>query len=640
MDADVSRYFFGVKEDVSSDWKDLAFHLDIGDTRNIASRNRDDKSCCMDMLQTWKRLNGDQATAEALVHALIAANLQSAANNLRRKLGEDPTPITVHSEHHVEVPQVRENAARSENGSFSCKILKCLDISCVFCNNTVWFGFLYTFCFLVKPEVVMIITIASLAIYVIQLILKSIVKVRREKPQANNAEIRPRAGRQDQAGQGDEEHGQVHTIEGRVSLEPSEVLVMTGNSPRQRNGQATMRHRNDDRRKSGNTWATPCKELVPLDGIALKERIMDCTGYRHCVILRERQGVVWQDLWGRVRHGQWYAAGRFRSVLQSTVFYGTCSGSDGGPTLQGLEGEEPEFAIQKSLSGVWAGKLFKKLNQMTKTDTTKGHARPAVECVATNPSQDMEGLVSLRQRPSHGIPANKPPTVLIAHLQEENTALKNQIRNLCRLGVCSATDLEIDKAGTSPRPRMSQENRDSLMECCPTLLQDIYPTFLFPQLVQDGVLDWDEVESIERAGRGTRLDQAKDLIRVLHTKDDKAFFSLCKSLRENEQDFLADMLEGLPSEGTMTKEHREQLTSHCCLFINELQVCGFINDYLIEHGVFNDAIVNEINTARTTRHKIRKLLTILQSRGDRAFKAFHLALQESGEHFLVDRLFD
>ncbi|XP_078603951.1 uncharacterized protein LOC144877780 [Branchiostoma floridae x Branchiostoma japonicum] len=89
MEKDVSDYFYGVKEevDVSADYKDLAFFLGIQDTRNIESRNPDAKSRCMDVLQTWKREKGDQAAVEVLLQALVSANLQSAADNLRRKLG-------------------------------------------------------------------------------------------------------------------------------------------------------------------------------------------------------------------------------------------------------------------------------------------------------------------------------------------------------------------------------------------------------------------------------------------------------------------------------------------------------------------------------------------------------------------------
>eukprot|EP00058_Branchiostoma_floridae_P005184 XP_002590672.1 hypothetical protein BRAFLDRAFT_89473 [Branchiostoma floridae] len=84
----VHNYFYYIKEKVSSDWKDLAFHLGFEqpDIDNIEGRNRDDKSCCMDLLEEWLKRNGERATIEVLMEALSEANLQSVVDGLRRKL--------------------------------------------------------------------------------------------------------------------------------------------------------------------------------------------------------------------------------------------------------------------------------------------------------------------------------------------------------------------------------------------------------------------------------------------------------------------------------------------------------------------------------------------------------------------------
>ena len=86
--AGVRKYFYFIKEEVSSDWKDLAFHLGVGrsDTDNITGRNRDDKSRCMDLLEEWLKRNGERATIEVLMEALSEANLQSVVDGLRGKL--------------------------------------------------------------------------------------------------------------------------------------------------------------------------------------------------------------------------------------------------------------------------------------------------------------------------------------------------------------------------------------------------------------------------------------------------------------------------------------------------------------------------------------------------------------------------
>ncbi|XP_078600468.1 uncharacterized protein LOC144875406 [Branchiostoma floridae x Branchiostoma japonicum] len=79
---DVRKYFYYTKEKVSSDWKDLAFHLGLEqpDINNIEGRNRDDKSRCMDLLEEWLKRNGERATIEVLMEALSEANLQSVVD--------------------------------------------------------------------------------------------------------------------------------------------------------------------------------------------------------------------------------------------------------------------------------------------------------------------------------------------------------------------------------------------------------------------------------------------------------------------------------------------------------------------------------------------------------------------------------
>ncbi|XP_035690072.1 NLR family CARD domain-containing protein 4-like [Branchiostoma floridae] len=95
--AGVRKYFYYTKEKVSSDWKDLAFHLGFEqpDIDNIEGRNRDDKSRCMDLLEEWLKRNGERATIEVLMEALSESNLQSVVDGLRRKLQDMPSPVPV-----------------------------------------------------------------------------------------------------------------------------------------------------------------------------------------------------------------------------------------------------------------------------------------------------------------------------------------------------------------------------------------------------------------------------------------------------------------------------------------------------------------------------------------------------------------
>eukprot|EP00058_Branchiostoma_floridae_P002778 XP_002588266.1 hypothetical protein BRAFLDRAFT_86714 [Branchiostoma floridae] len=91
----VHKYFYYIKEKVSSDWKDLAFHLGFEqpDIDNIEGRNRDDKSRCMDLLEEWLKRNGERATIEVLMEALTEANLQSVVDGIRKELLEVASPV-------------------------------------------------------------------------------------------------------------------------------------------------------------------------------------------------------------------------------------------------------------------------------------------------------------------------------------------------------------------------------------------------------------------------------------------------------------------------------------------------------------------------------------------------------------------
>ncbi|XP_066267608.1 NACHT, LRR and PYD domains-containing protein 3-like [Branchiostoma lanceolatum] len=92
---DARKYFYFIKEKVSSDWKDLAFHLGFeqSDIDNIDGRNRDDKSRRMDLLEEWLKRNGERATIEVLMEALSEANLQSVVDGLRKEFLEVAGPV-------------------------------------------------------------------------------------------------------------------------------------------------------------------------------------------------------------------------------------------------------------------------------------------------------------------------------------------------------------------------------------------------------------------------------------------------------------------------------------------------------------------------------------------------------------------
>ncbi|XP_035677368.1 uncharacterized protein LOC118416379 [Branchiostoma floridae] len=86
----IAKYFFFIMDEVSSDWRKLAFLLGFGrsERENINERNRDDKHRCMDLLEEWHNRIGREATVEVLMEALSEANLQRIVDSLKNKYPE------------------------------------------------------------------------------------------------------------------------------------------------------------------------------------------------------------------------------------------------------------------------------------------------------------------------------------------------------------------------------------------------------------------------------------------------------------------------------------------------------------------------------------------------------------------------
>eukprot|EP00058_Branchiostoma_floridae_P002994 XP_002588482.1 hypothetical protein BRAFLDRAFT_63430 [Branchiostoma floridae] len=84
------RYFDFIKENASTDWRNLASYLGVGwaDIKRIEVRKPDDKSRCMDMLEQWRRRNGNGATVEVLMRALFKAGQNDTLEGLQYEYPE------------------------------------------------------------------------------------------------------------------------------------------------------------------------------------------------------------------------------------------------------------------------------------------------------------------------------------------------------------------------------------------------------------------------------------------------------------------------------------------------------------------------------------------------------------------------
>ncbi|KAI8513756.1 hypothetical protein Bbelb_080800 [Branchiostoma belcheri] len=83
---DVRRHFFFIKENISTNWINLAHFLGFArpaiDTIQYKPANRDAKDCCMDMLEQWRTRGGNAATLQVLLQALTEAGLQDTVDQL------------------------------------------------------------------------------------------------------------------------------------------------------------------------------------------------------------------------------------------------------------------------------------------------------------------------------------------------------------------------------------------------------------------------------------------------------------------------------------------------------------------------------------------------------------------------------
>ncbi|CAH1241597.1 TRIM3 [Branchiostoma lanceolatum] len=111
----VKRYFSFIKNRVSSDWKDLAWHLDFDtpDIENIDGKHRDDKSRCMDLLQQWYKQKGNNATMKVLIKALQDAELQHVVDSLKDNYPDPVLPV------HLHLGLAKQTSAQGQAGDIS-----------------------------------------------------------------------------------------------------------------------------------------------------------------------------------------------------------------------------------------------------------------------------------------------------------------------------------------------------------------------------------------------------------------------------------------------------------------------------------------------------------------------------------------
>ncbi|XP_078614782.1 caspase-3-like [Branchiostoma floridae x Branchiostoma japonicum] len=87
----------------------------------------------------------------------------------------------------------------------------------------------------------------------------------------------------------------------------------------------------------------------------------------------------------------------------------------------------------------------------------------------------------------------------------------------------------------------------------------------------------------------------------------------------------------------MQEAHREILRKNRTFLVRELEP-KLVYDYMVEHGIYNDVMLEDIRAEKTRFDQCTKLLTSLTRRGRDAFRVFCEALDDSGQYDIADRL--
>ncbi|XP_013414814.1 caspase-2 [Lingula anatina] len=85
----------------------------------------------------------------------------------------------------------------------------------------------------------------------------------------------------------------------------------------------------------------------------------------------------------------------------------------------------------------------------------------------------------------------------------------------------------------------------------------------------------------------------------------------------------------------MDKFHRDQIRKNRLALIQDMEP-GPVADYLVQEGVLTDAMLEDIEAARTRRDKVSKILDDIPRRGPGAFEHFYNGLIETEQPHLAD----
>ncbi|XP_066288353.1 contactin-3-like isoform X2 [Branchiostoma lanceolatum] len=168
---------------------------------------------------------------------------------------------------------------------------------------------------------------------------------------------------------------------------------------------------------------------------------------------------------------------------------------------------------------------------------------------------------------------------------------------------------------------MSERYKKELIRYRFNLLEHIIPERMLYHLLLRKAITRAEFSLVDR--EMTKKGANEQLLYVLPTKDDDAFFALCEGLRRDcDAGWLADLLEGRE----LQSHQKELLITHRQAMVDNMNPIPII-DFLVSKDILSINVAQDIKKLKTAREMNEKLLDIIMTMKSGAFLMFIVALR-------------
>ncbi|XP_078618110.1 contactin-3-like isoform X5 [Branchiostoma floridae x Branchiostoma japonicum] len=168
---------------------------------------------------------------------------------------------------------------------------------------------------------------------------------------------------------------------------------------------------------------------------------------------------------------------------------------------------------------------------------------------------------------------------------------------------------------------MSERYKKELIRYRFHLLEHIFPERMLYHLLLRKAITRTEFSLVDR--EMTKKGANEQLLYILPTKDDDAFFALCEGLRRDcDAGWLADLLEGKE----LQSHQKELLITHRQALVDNMNPIPII-DFLVSKDILSINVAQDIKKLKTKHEMNEKLLDIIMTMKSGAFLMFIVALR-------------